>query len=126
MWRLSVGAWTQHPGLIHALNNHGDPNPYKVITDCLHFCIVGDGQVGIYEAFNRLFWWQLLQDLHAHGAPRSQSLGEAKEKAHTQSIDEAESKALKALDAEFQKRRKSIQASFEQQRLSLWKQRAVW
>ena len=107
VWALSVSAWTQHPGLIHDWDSHGKRNFAKVITDCLHFCVVGDGQVGIYEAFNRLFWWQLLKDLHAHGM-------------HThESHDEAEAKALKALDAEFEERRKSILDSFEQKRA--WK-----
>ena len=64
VWALSQDAWAQHPGLTYAFHNKSRP-----VSDCLHYCIAGDGLVGVYEAFNRLWWWHMLADLTQQGPP---------------------------------------------------------
>ena len=73
VWALSQDAWAQHPGL--TLQFHGTTNQSHKISDCLHYCIAGDGQVGVYEAFNRMWWWHLQADFrfHARGTATVQS-----------------------------------------------------
>lgn len=55
VWDISFSAWTQHPGLLNVSKGE--------VSDCLHFCVPGDGFFGVYEAFNRIFWWQMLNTL---------------------------------------------------------------
>ena len=81
VWDLSAGAWNMHPGLAPLRKNHS-----QLATDCLHFCVAGDGQVGVYEAFNRLWWWDMLNHvLPADRATDSATTGRlmSKHKLHS-------------------------------------------
>lgn len=55
VWAMSVDMWFLHPALTHAVHSPG-----KAVSDCLHFCNLGNGYHGIYEAANRWFWWHML------------------------------------------------------------------
>jgi len=52
---ISLAAWDMHPGVRQYVINNTDV--YK--TDCLHFCVVGNGYVGVYAAFNQLWWHEM-------------------------------------------------------------------
>ena len=45
----TLGAWADHPNA-EILNK----------TDCLHFCVAGDGRRGVYETLNRRWWSSML------------------------------------------------------------------
>ena len=42
VWQLSVDMWFLHPSLTHAVSDAS-----KAVSDCLHYCVVGDGYGGI-------------------------------------------------------------------------------
>jgi len=58
VWELSVDMWHLHPSLTHQVHP-----PYGHVTDCLHFCVLGNAYYGMYEALNRWWWWSMLLEL---------------------------------------------------------------
>lgn len=58
VWDMSVDMWYMHPSLTHAVTD-----TEKSISDCLHFCNLGNAYHGMYEAVNRWFWWDMLGKL---------------------------------------------------------------
>ena len=65
VWDMSVDMWFLHPALTHAVHSPG-----KAVSDCLHFCNLGNGYHGVYEAANRWFWWHMLNKLKQADAKR--------------------------------------------------------
>ena len=72
VWALSQDAWTQHPSM--SVVHHPDTHKPRNISDCLHYCIAGDGAVGVYDAFNRLWWWHMQADLSQRSPTKRASL----------------------------------------------------
>lgn len=64
VWDLSIDMWFMHPGLTHAVRD-----PRIEVSDCLHFCTLGNAYHGVYEAVNRWFWWDMLHKLKQKGHP---------------------------------------------------------
>ena len=62
VWDLSIDMWFMHPALTHAVHD-----PRIEVSDCLHFCTLGNAYHGVYEAVNRWFWWDMLHKLKQKG-----------------------------------------------------------
>ena len=62
VWDLSIDMWFMHPALTHAVHD-----PRIEVSDCLHFCTLGNAYHGVYEAVNRWFWWNMLHKLKQKG-----------------------------------------------------------
>ena len=56
VFAASAPAWRMHPA-------HYDKGEAGPVTDCTHYCVVGDGRHGLWEGVNRRWLAHLL-----HGA----------------------------------------------------------